>query len=218
LVESKKGGKMRWSWLGLGIFLVLGQADATGVGLTPIIGLNQQTLEVRELSSEGSGLSAHFGVEGVYYLTPGFLPLQLGIGSGILFQNARYHWETGIEGLKTTLSLDNLVIPFEVKLKLALLKGWEALVGTGFSVIHNLSGEWRLEGEGGVIERDLDADELETDLGFNIDLGMGYQFAPMLRVVPGMSYQLNLTADDSRSSKTEHGSTWFLSIGLGITL
>lgn len=190
------------------------QADTIRVGL--LGGLNSQSYDGGQVNIRpGTGWSVHGGINVEFFFTPGCLPAQLGLELELLRQNARYDWDTPFQGLYSTLVLNNTVIPLMPKLRVGIIPKTDFEFGLGLSLIKSTSGYWRLWGSGGGLDVPINANDLETDLGFVMKADVGYMIAPFLLIVPNLRYQLNLTADNpDTQTLTEKEHAFFFGVGL----
>lgn len=203
--------------IGVLLFISTLSADRLRIGLKG--GLNHQTFDSGEWNVKpGSGLGFHGGLSFEVYLTPSILPVQFGIEGELLNQRANYNWETPFNKTYMGKRLNNLVIPFLMKVRVGIPMLPDLETGLGLSLVRNLSGQWGLKGETGEIWLDMEEKDLQTDLGFQFKGEIGIKVAPLLKVTPGFVYQKNLTQDDPNTDNKEKESAGFFCCGIYLSL
>jgi hypothetical protein len=172
--------------------LVMGQGFSVGAN----VGGNYNTLN---FDVEGMDAWTGLGFGGGLVFEADFLPM---LGAEIDVQYAMYKYGYSEEVLDYTLdmttTLNNLVIPFLLKYKMAMPMVSPYFV-LGPSLIRNLSGTVKVEMDGQSASDDIESEYLETDIGLQVGVGANISAMPPIGIAPYVRYQYNLTADDDNS-------------------
>ena len=189
-------------------FLVasLGAFEITALG-----GGNYQTMNP-EYYQEGAW-GWHGGLLTELSIVPSLLGINIGLESGILFQQANYFIIPAIPEYPSMVThQSNLIIPLLLKLRLPTEKPFHFQWGVGPSLIRNVYGWWEDE-EGG--EGVVDKQYYETDLGLQLKGEVNIKLSDRIFLNPSITRQFNLTAKDTWLAK---GHISLFSMGLALKI
>jgi len=196
--------------------LVLAVSAAWALEGTALVGANSQSWDDGN-GYKGTGSGAHFGILGSIGITPSCLPVYVGVETGFLSQSARYSWDTGFGGIQFRLKYGNLVIPVLLKGTFKPTGKIHIGAGLGPSFIIHSSGAMGFGGQDWEILPDIPADDLKTDVGFQIKGDIGIKLIPWLWLKPGLTLQINSNPYSPVTHEKQGSETaWLFSIGLAI--
>jgi len=183
-----------------------------------VLGLNGQTyaktIENSTVSYSGSGWGTHIGAGVGIDITPGCLPVVMGIETGLWVQNTSYTWK--ILGIEEQHNYSNIAVPLVPKITLKPpTAGFSLSFGMGPLVFSNTSGRKKVRfNEGSWVEEDIPKEELRTFLCWRFQGELGIKVAPILFLSPYFIFQPNLTADDPDTDVKESRNSVLFGLGL----
>ncbi len=200
IIAQSKGGTVKKL---LALLLVLGFTGALYGQLTPCVGAKVGVnYDVFSTGVEGadswSGLGYNFGLELGLHVMP---MLGIDIGGSYFISNYSY----SIDTVDYESSINSIYIPLALRYHFGAAPMVHPYVRFGGAAMIQMSGD--------VDGTDIPDDELGTDFYILGGLGLDWKAMPTFSIRPDITFQYNLTANDSDTPDSESGYDILFDVG-----
>ncbi|HID32600.1 MAG TPA: hypothetical protein EYP24_04415 [bacterium (Candidatus Stahlbacteria)] len=208
------------------IFILLLPAVLLGRGLNfgLVFGGNYQWYDLDiETQEAGDGMGFHAGLFIDKSISPSRFLVHLSSELDISFYYHSYSWvvaQVGTASFLKEIDINSIYLPLLLKLNVNTLP-FGINLGIGGYLLKNLSGNSKWKSGRFIIQQDLEANRLETDLGLIFRISGRTRLAPLLYLYPCFAFRYNLTPDEnyagnSGPDESEYGIEFGINLGFSL--